>query len=109
MHLINKYNTKNNHVSYASTEIRIYTLTTRTTKDEDHQMKVNPSTLWTLYVDGSQSKHVVGMGVTLANPHSDISSIISMHNNIAEYKALVLGLHFALDHGIENIQVYKDS
>lgn len=33
-HLVTKYNVKNEHVSYASTEIRIYTMATQMVKDE---------------------------------------------------------------------------
>lgn len=56
-HLVTEYNVKNEHVSYASAKIRIYTLTVTTTKNEGEYAGIKPDALWTLYVDGSHLKH----------------------------------------------------
>lgn len=113
-HLVTEYNVKNEHVSYASVEIGIYTLTITTTKNEGGYARMNPDALWTLYVDGSRSKHGAGAGIALVNPGGKCHTVayhlkFPCTNNTAEYVALVLGLRFSLKHGVKNIRVYGDS
>lgn len=55
------------------------------------------STIWKLYFDGSYTNHGAGVGILFITPQGDSipnSFIINCPctNNIAEYKALIIGL-----------------
>lgn len=64
--------------------------------------------LWILHVDGSCSKYGVGASIALVDPRGECHAVefylqFSCTNNMAEYEALVLGLRFALKHGVKNV------
>jgi ribonuclease HI len=65
-------------------------------------------------VDGSKLLHSSGARVTLKSPKGDeLSYILQIHfpttNNIAEYEALLHGLHVAKEIGIQHIMCCRDS
>ncbi|GKV52230.1 hypothetical protein SLEP1_g58821 [Rubroshorea leprosula] len=69
---------------------------------------------WTLYVDGASSSKGSGAGALLIGPNGYRSEHalkfnFNATNNMAEYKALLLGLQLALELKISAIQVYSDS
>jgi ribonuclease HI len=69
---------------------------------------------WTLYFDGSHTQHGLGVGVIFITPQGDCiprSYRLSFPctKNIAEYKALVLGLHIFVQWNILSLKVYGDS
>ncbi|GKV44734.1 hypothetical protein SLEP1_g51893 [Rubroshorea leprosula] len=69
---------------------------------------------WTLYVDGASSSKGSGAGALLIGPDGYRSEHalkfnFDSTNNMAEYKALLLGLQLALELKISAIQVYSDS
>ena len=67
-----------------------------------------------MYFDGASSKDSVGAGVVFISPSNDVTNIsfkleFETINNIAEYKALVLGLRVAKDMKIEELSVFGDA
>jgi ribonuclease HI len=61
-----------------------------------------------MHFDGSKLLHGSGAGVTLKSPKGDeLSYILQIHfpttNNIAEYEALLHGLHIANEIGVKHI------
>ncbi|GKV02696.1 hypothetical protein SLEP1_g15094 [Rubroshorea leprosula] len=69
---------------------------------------------WTLYVDEASSSKGSGAGALLIGPEGYRSEHalkfnFDATNNMAEYEALLLGLHLALELKIRTIQVYSDS
>ena len=60
---------------------------------------------WVMHFDGSRMLQGSGAGVMLRNPQGDkLSYVLQIHfkatNNVAEYEALLHGLHIARDLGI---------
>lgn len=59
---------------------------------------ITTSSTWKLYFDGSHTNHVIGEGILFITPQDDsipksFKISFSCTNNIAEYEALVIGLH----------------
>ena len=69
---------------------------------------------WTMYFDGSLMKTEVGAGLLLVSPLGvHMRYMIRLHfaasNNMAEYEALVNGLHIAIELGVRRLNVRGDS
>ena len=67
-----------------------------------------------MYFDGSVEKVGVGAGVYIISPIMDFKylsykSTFECTNNIAEYEALLLGLHALKNLGAQRIRVLGDS
>ena len=72
------------------------------------------SEYWTMHFDGSKMKKGWGAGVVLKSPKGDtLSYVLQIHfnatNNVAEYEALLRGMHVAQDLGVKRILCYGDS
>ena len=70
--------------------------------------------LWTMYFDGSVAKIGAGAGVYIISPIGDFKALsykltFECTNNVAEYEALLLGLHALKDLGAQRIRVLGDS
>ena len=64
------------------------------------------SEYWIMHFDGSKMKKGSGAGVVLKSPKGDtLSYVLQIHfnatNNVAEYVALLHGLHIAKDLGVK--------
>jgi hypothetical protein len=60
---------------------------------------------WTMYFDGSMTKTGAGVGLLFVSPFGvHLRYVIRLHfaasNNVAEYEALVNGLHIAIKLGV---------
>jgi ribonuclease HI len=71
---------------------------------------------WTLYCDGASRGNPgpAGAGAVLADPRGEIRVRASQYlgvatNNVAEYRALLLGLQEARKLGVRKIRVFADS
>jgi ribonuclease HI len=69
---------------------------------------------WTMYFDGSLMKTGAGAGLVFVSPLGvHLKYLIRIHfpisNNVAEYEALVNGLHIAIQLGIRRLDVRDDS
>ncbi|XP_074312554.1 uncharacterized protein LOC141648035 [Silene latifolia] len=69
---------------------------------------------WVLYVDGASKMWGTGVGLVLRSPEGEqivqaVRCEFKATNNEAEYEALILGLHLALDLRVTHIEVYSDS
>jgi ribonuclease HI len=67
-----------------------------------------------MFFDGASSREGASVGVVLVSPVQEIISLsykleFEATNNVAEYKALVLGLRVAKDMGVEEISVFGDA
>ena len=67
-------------------------------KQNDLEKKQKRDGLWTMYFDGSVAKVGVGAGVYIISPIRDFKALsyklkFECTNNMAEYEALLLGLH----------------
>ena len=67
-------------------------------RKEDLEQKHKEEGLWTMYFDGSVAKIGVGAGVYIISPIRDFKDLsykltFECTNNVAEYEALLLGLH----------------
>ena len=72
------------------------------------------SEYWTMHFDGSKMKKGLGAGVVLKSPKGDtLSYVLQIHfnatNNVAEYEALLHGMHIAKDLGVKFLLCYGDS
>ena len=72
------------------------------------------SEYWVMHFDGSRMLQGSGAGVVLRNPLGDkLSYVLQIHfkatNNVAEYEALLHGLHIARDLGVQRVLCYGDS
>src|SRR5664279_2272576 len=72
------------------------------------------SEYWIMHFDGSKMKEGSGAGVVPRSPKRDtMSYVLQIHfnatNNVAEYEALLHGLHIAKDIGVSRILCYGDS
>ena len=70
--------------------------------------------LWQMYFDGSSSKEGAGVGVVLVSPGGQNVCLMyklefQTTSNVAEYKALVLGLRAAKDMGSQQLAVFGGS
>ena len=69
---------------------------------------------WIMYFDGSAAKIGAGAGVYIISPIRDFKDLsykltFECTNNVAEYEALLLGLHALKDFGAQKIRVLGDS
>ena len=69
--------------------------------------------LWTMYFDGSATTIGDGAGVYIISPIRDFKALsykltFECTNNVAEYEALLLGLHALKDLGAQRIKVLGD-
>jgi ribonuclease HI len=71
---------------------------------------------WRLYVDGAARGNPgpAGAGAIIYDPKGnfrgqDLRYLGETTNNVAEYRALLLGLALAQMHGVKNLQVFADS
>jgi ribonuclease HI len=70
--------------------------------------------LWTMYFDGSLMKSGAGAGLLFISPlRKHVRYVIRLHfpasNNVAEYEALVNGLHIATELGVRRLNARGDS
>jgi ribonuclease HI len=82
----------------------------------DTQLPTAPiqAELWTMYFDGSLMKIGAGAGLLFISPLGEhVRYVIRLHfpasNNVAEYEALVNGLHIAIDLGVRRLDARGDS
>ena len=78
------------------------------------EIKKNEEGLWTMYFDGSVAKVGAGEGVYIISPVRDFKAFsyklkLECTNNVAEYEALLLGLHALKYLGAKRVQVFGDS
>ena len=69
--------------------------------------------VWTMYFDGQVAKVGVGAGVYIISPIIDFKDFsykltFECTNNVAEYEALLLGLHALKDLGAKRVQFFGD-
>jgi ribonuclease HI len=74
----------------------------------------NPAELWTMYFNGSLMKTGAGAGLLFISPlgkhvHYMLRLHFSASNNVAEYEALVNGLHIAVELGVRRLDARGDS
>ena len=81
----------------------------------EHYREVEQGT-WSLYTDGASRGNPgpAGAGAVLVNPRGEVQVQLTEYlgkttNNVAEYRALLLGLRAAHDLGVQKIQIYSDS
>jgi ribonuclease HI len=70
--------------------------------------------LWTMFFDGSLMKTGVGAGLLFISPlGKHLRYVLRLHfpasNNVAEYEALVNGLHIAIELGVRRLDARGDS
>jgi ribonuclease HI len=70
--------------------------------------------LWTMYFDGSLMKTGAGAGLLFISPlGKHLRYVLRLHfpasNNVAEYEALVNGLHIAIELGVQRLVARGDS
>jgi ribonuclease HI len=70
--------------------------------------------LWTMYFDGSLMKTGAGVGLLFIPPlGKHLRYVLRLHfpasNNVAEYEALVNGLHIAIELGVRRLDTRGDS
>jgi ribonuclease HI len=81
----------------------------------EHYREMEQGT-WSLYCDGASRGNPgpAGAGAVLLNPRGEVQAQLSEYlgkttNNVAEYRALLLGLNLAQNLGVKKIQVLADS
>ncbi|KAK8944702.1 hypothetical protein KSP39_PZI007770 [Platanthera zijinensis] len=84
------------------------------TKESSSSHTERPPLAWTIYMDGASGRNPSGAGVVLINPNGikleqAIKFSFQTTNNQAEYEALLAGLRFAKELGIEHVHVKIDS
>ncbi|GKV52282.1 hypothetical protein SLEP1_g58870 [Rubroshorea leprosula] len=95
--------------------IRAQTLANFVVECTSNQVKPNSEVeTWTLYVDGSSNNKGSGAGAVLTGPDGFRSEHalkfnFQATNNVAEYEALLLGLHLAVELKVKRLQIYSDS
>ena len=72
------------------------------------------SEYWIMHFDGSKMKEGAGAGVVLKSPKGDtMEYVLQIHfnasNNVAEYEALLHGLHIVKEIGVKCILCYGHS
>jgi ribonuclease HI len=82
----------------------------------DTQLPTAPiqAELWTMYFDGSLMKTGAGVGLLFISPlGKHVRYVIRLHfpasNNVAKYEALVIGLHIAVELGVQRLDARGDS
>jgi ribonuclease HI len=82
----------------------------------DTQLPTAPiqAKLWTMYFDGSLMKSGAGAGLLFISPlEKHVRYVLRLHfpasNNMAEYEALVNGLHIAIELGVRHLDARGDS
>jgi ribonuclease HI len=82
----------------------------------DTQLPTTPiqAELWTMYFDGSLMKSRAGAGLLFISPlGKHVHYVIRLHfpasNNVAEYEALVNGLHITVELGVRRLDAWGDS
>jgi ribonuclease HI len=82
----------------------------------DTQLPTAPiqAELWTMYFDGSLMKFGAGAGLLFISPlGKHVRYVLHLHfsasNNVAEYEALVNGLHIAVELGVRRLDARGDS
>jgi ribonuclease HI len=70
--------------------------------------------LWTMFFDGSLMKIGAGAGLLFVSPlRKHLRNVLRLHfpasNNVAEYEALVNGLHIAIELGVQRLDARGDS
>jgi ribonuclease HI/transposase InsO family protein len=82
----------------------------------DTQLPIAPiqPELWTMYFDGSLMKTGAGAGLLFISPlGKHLRYVLRLHfsasNNVAEYEALVNGLHIAIELGVRRLDAHGDS
>jgi ribonuclease HI len=82
----------------------------------DTQLPIGPiqAELWTMYFDESLMKTGAGAGLLFVSPLGrHLRYVIRLHfpasNNVAEYEALVNGLHIAIELGVRRLDARGDS
>jgi ribonuclease HI len=76
---------------------------------------LDPSSVWTMYFDGSKRVECAGVGVVLISPQGDTMKYILMmsfpnaSNNEAEYEALLHGMRIAKACGATHLNFFGDS
>jgi hypothetical protein len=82
----------------------------------DTQLPTTPIQLelWTMHFDGSLMKTGAGAGLLFISPlGKHLRYVIRLHflasNNVAEYEALVNGLHIAIELGVRRLDARGDS
>jgi ribonuclease HI len=70
--------------------------------------------LWTMYFDGSLMKTGACAGLLFISPlEKHVRYVLRLHfpasNNVAEYEALVIGLHIAVELGVRRLDARGDS
>jgi ribonuclease HI len=70
--------------------------------------------LWTIFFDGSLMKTGAGAGLLFISPlGKHLRYVLRLHfpasNNVAEYEALVNGLHIAIELGVRRLDAHGDS
>ena len=71
---------------------------------------VDDQEYWTMYFDGSLMKKGAGVGLVFVSPlRVRMRYMVCLHfpssNNVAEYEALINGLHIAIKLGIRRLDV----
>ena len=69
---------------------------------------------WTMYFDGSLMKRGAGEGLVFIFPldirmRYMVCLYFPSSNNVAEYEALINGLHIAIELGIRRLDIWVDS
>ncbi|XP_057858310.1 uncharacterized protein LOC131067362 [Cryptomeria japonica] len=69
---------------------------------------------WKLYIDGSYTRHGLGVGILFVTPQRDTISrsyqlLFPCTNNMVEYEALLTGIKMAVEWKIIDLNVYGDS
>ena len=67
-----------------------------------------------MFFDGACTKETAGAGVVLVSPQQEtvqlsLKMVFQVTNNIAEYEALLLGLHATKDRGTKKLKVFGDA
>jgi ribonuclease HI len=82
----------------------------------DTQLPTDPiqPELWTMYFDGSLMKTGAGAGLLFISPlEKHVRYVLRLHfpasNNVADYEALVNGLHIAIELGVRHLDARGDS
>ena len=85
---------------------------------DDQFVSVTSIVGWRLYFDGAANQSGFGIGILLILPQGDhipilVQLTLSDHhrltNNIVEYEACITGLETALDLGVRQLEIHKDS
>ena len=69
---------------------------------------------WMMFFDGTTRREGVGVGVVFVSPQQQILlysfSLSELYsNNVAKYQALIIGLQMAIEMGISQLEIFRDS